>query len=179
MKSLAAATTAAALLASPAAAADLTLKFGHVGAPGSLFEASVDAFAACANESLAGKAEVQTFGSSQLGKDRELLQKLKLNQVTFALPSSVMSSVDDTFGVFEMPYIIKDREHMKRVQEALGDTFQAAAQENGYLKLWTLSAKVATDYRPPDHGLSSQIKGYYGLLDGRPSYASFINCSTN
>ncbi len=123
-------TTAA--LSTSALAADITLKFGHVGAPGSLFEASVNAFAECANNALGDKAEVQTFGSSQLGKDNELLQKLKLGQVDFALPSSVMSSVADEFGVFEMPYIIKDREHMKRVQAELGDTFQAAAQEKGY-----------------------------------------------
>ena len=113
-------------------AADVTLKFGHVGKPGSLFEASVNAYAQCVNDESNGKIEVQTYGSSQLGKDKELLQKLKLGQVDFALPSSVMSSVSDEFGVFEMPYIIKDREHMKRVQAELGDTFQAAAQAKGY-----------------------------------------------
>lgn len=122
----------AALLATPATAAELTLKFGHVGKPGSLFEASVNEFASCANKSLGDKAEVQTFGSSQLGKDKELLQKLKLGQITFSLPSSVMSSVSDEFGVFEMPYIIKDRDHMKRVQAELGDTFQKAVQAKGY-----------------------------------------------
>ncbi|MEL6278539.1 MAG: TRAP transporter substrate-binding protein [Pseudomonadota bacterium] len=122
----------AALMAGSAYAADVTLKFGHVGQPGSLFEASVNTFAECVNGSMGGKVEVQTFGASQLGKDKELLQKLKLGQVDFALPSSVMSSVDDTFGVFEMPYIIQDREHMKRVQAELGDTFQAAAQSKGY-----------------------------------------------
>ncbi|MEM8876557.1 MAG: TRAP transporter substrate-binding protein [Pseudomonadota bacterium] len=113
-------------------AADLTLRFGHVGNPGSLFEASADAFASCANDRLGERAEVQTFGASQLGKDRELLQKLKLGQVTFSLPSSVMSSVAPEFGVFEMPYIIKDREHMKRVQAELGDVFQQAALREGY-----------------------------------------------
>ncbi len=124
--------SALALMATQASAEALTLKFGHVGKPGSLFEASVNEFAKCSNESLAGKAEVQTFGSSQLGKDKELLQKLKLGQITFSLPSSVMSSVADEFGVFEMPYIIKDREHMKRVQAELGETFQKAAQSKGY-----------------------------------------------
>ncbi|WP_415403345.1 TRAP transporter substrate-binding protein [Tateyamaria sp. SN3-11] len=115
-----------------ASAADLTLRFGHVGNPGSLFEASVDAFAQCANDKLGDKAEVQTFGSSQLGKDRELLQKLKLGQVDFSLPSSVMSSVAPEFGVFEMPYIVQDREHMKRIQTELGDVFQEAALREGY-----------------------------------------------
>lgn len=123
---------AALTFAATAQAADLTLKFGHVGKPGSLFEASVNAFAKCSNEALGSKAEVQTFGSSQLGKDKELLQKLKLGQITFSLPSSVMSSVADEFGVFEMPYIIKDRGHMRRVQAELMDTFQAAVKAKGY-----------------------------------------------
>lgn len=124
--------TAAIGLASNVYAADITLKFGHVGKPGSLFEASVDYFAECANSSLGGEVEVQTFGSSQLGKDKELLQKLKLGQIDFALPSSVMSSVDDVFGIFEMPYIIRDRDHMRRVQDAMMDKFQGAAESNGY-----------------------------------------------
>ncbi|MEO1308407.1 MAG: TRAP transporter substrate-binding protein, partial [Pseudomonadota bacterium] len=115
-----------------ASAADLTLRFGHVGNPGSLFEASVDAYAECANGRLGDRAEVQTFGSSQLGKDRELLQKLKLGQVDFSLPSSVMSSVAPEFGVFEMPYIVQDRDHMRRIQEELGDVFQEAALREGY-----------------------------------------------
>lgn len=119
-------------MASSVSAADMTMKFGHVGAPGSLFEATVNNFAECTNAALAGEVEVQTFGSSQLGKDKELLQKLKLGQVDFSLPSSVMSSVDDTFGIFEMPYIIQDRDHMRRVQDAMMDKFQAAANGAGY-----------------------------------------------
>ena len=66
------------VLATSATAADLVLKFGHVGKPGSLFDLSANEFAKIANSKLAGKAEVQVFGSSQLGKDKELLQKLKL-----------------------------------------------------------------------------------------------------
>ena len=126
------ATWMGAVLATSATAADLVLKFGHVGKPGSLFDLSANEFAKIANAKLAGKAEVQVFGSSQLGKDKELLQKLKLGQIHFSLPSSVMSSVADEFGVFEMPYIIQNRDHMKRVQQGLGDTFQKAAESKGY-----------------------------------------------
>lgn len=128
---LLAATTALGM-ATGAFAADVTMKFGHVGAPGSLFEATVNNFAECVNGAMAGKVEVQTFGSSQLGKDKELLQKLKLGQVDFSLPSSVMSSVDDAFGIFEMPYIIADRAHMRRVQAEMMDVFQSAANDSGY-----------------------------------------------
>lgn len=122
-----------ALGATNASAEKMILKFGHVGNPGSLFEASVNEFVKNANARLGDRAEVQAFGSSQLGKDKELLQKLKLGQVDFALPSSVMSSVADEFGVFEMPYIIKSRDHMKAVQAEIGDSvFNAAAEANGY-----------------------------------------------
>lgn len=132
MKKTLIATVVASFTAMPAVAADITMKFGHVGEPGSLFEATANHYAACVGEKSGGKVEVQTFGSSQLGNDKELLQKLKLGQVDFALPSSVMSSVDGLFGVFEMPYIIKDRDHMRRVQDTLMDTFQTAANNNGY-----------------------------------------------
>ena len=60
---------AAVVIGGQAMAAELELKFGHVGAPGSLFALSVDEFAKRANEKLAGKAKVVTFGASQLGKD--------------------------------------------------------------------------------------------------------------
>ncbi|HEY5791157.1 MAG TPA: TRAP transporter substrate-binding protein [Gammaproteobacteria bacterium] len=129
----------AACVSLPAQAEKLVLKFGHVGKPGSLFDLCANEFTKRVNARLGDKAEVQAFGSSQLGKDNELLQKLKLNQVTFALPSSVMSSVADEFGVFEMPYIIKDREHMNRVENTLFDSvMQPAAKAKGYriLALW-------------------------------------------
>ena len=140
------------LLAGPAAAANLTLKFGHVGEPGSLFAASADEFARCSNAALGDKAEVQVFGSSQLGNDTELLQKLKLGQVHFALPSSVMSSVAEVFGVFEMPYIIKSRDHMRRVQDAIMDSkLQPAVQEKGYriVGLWENGFRNITNNTRP------------------------------
>lgn len=101
----------------PVQAKTLELKFGHVGAPGSLFLACADEFAKRANEKLGDKATVVTFGSSQLGKDKELLKKLKLGTIAFALPSTVMSSVVDEFGVFEMPYLVLDRGHMRKIRD--------------------------------------------------------------
>jgi tripartite ATP-independent transporter DctP family solute receptor len=116
--------------------AQTELRFGHVGNPGSLFEASANEFAERAN----GKFEEQgldykvvAFGSSQLGTDEELMQKLRLGTVDFALPSTVMSSTVGAFGVFEMPYLVKDREHMKRIEEEIfWPTLAPLAEEQGY-----------------------------------------------
>jgi tripartite ATP-independent transporter DctP family solute receptor len=130
---------AIALPAAVAQAEPTKIRFGHVGEPGSLFEASVNNFAACANPKLGDKATVETYGSSQLGGDQEMLQKLKLGQVDISLPSTVMSSVTPEFGVFEMPYIIQDRDHMRKVRdEVVMSTMQEAAQKKGYriLGVW-------------------------------------------
>jgi len=142
-----------ALLANPLYAADtMELKFGHVGAPGSLFEASANEFARIANERLGGKARVVTFGSSQLGKDKELLKKLKLGTVDFALPSSVMSSVADEFGLFDMPYLVKDRAHMARIEkEIFWPTLAPIAEKKGYkiLAVWENGFRNITNNKRP------------------------------
>ena len=116
LRTLALALAASLSLALPASA-QTEIKFGHVGEPGSLFDASANEFAKRANQKLGAKAKVVVYGSSQLGGDKELLQKLKLGTVDMALPSTVMSSEADMFGVFEMPYLVKDRGHMAKIEK--------------------------------------------------------------
>ena len=124
---------------SSAAFGQIEIKFGHVGEPGSLFAASAEEFAKRANAKLGGKAKVVVYGSSQLGGDKELLQKLKLGTVEIALPSTVMSSEADLFGVFEMPYLVKDRNHMQRIEkDVFWKTLAPAAEAKGLkvLAVW-------------------------------------------
>ena len=149
------------ILAAPAFAAELELKFGHVGKPGSLFEASVNEFAKRANAKLAGKAKVIGFGSSQLGKDKELLKKLKLGTVNFSLPSSVMASVADELGMFDMPYLVKDREHMARIEkEIVWPTLVPILEKKGYkvIAIWENGFRnITNNTRPID--VPADLKG--------------------
>jgi tripartite ATP-independent transporter DctP family solute receptor len=142
----------AALFAAGSAFAQMELKFGHVGNPGSLFQKSADEFAKRANAKLGGKAKVVVFGSSQLGNDRELLQKLKLGTVDFALPSTVMSSEADIFGMFEMPYLVKDREHMKRIEkEIFWSSLEPAVEKKGLkvIAVWENGYRHITNNKRP------------------------------
>jgi len=121
------------------AAAQIEIKFGHVGQPGSLFQISADEFARRANEKLGDKATVVTYAASQLGTDEELMQKLLLGTADMALPSTVMSSVVPEYGLFEMPYLVKDRNHMMKIeQEIFWPTLAPAAEAKGYkvLAVW-------------------------------------------
>jgi tripartite ATP-independent transporter DctP family solute receptor len=147
-------TIAAALAAAFAgnAVAQTEIKFGHVGNPGSLFASSAEEFAKRANAKLGAKAKVVVYGSSQLGGDKELLQKLKLGTVDMALPSTVMSSEADLFGVFEMPYLVKDRNHMKRIEsEVFWKTLAPAAEAKGLkvIGVWENGYRHITNNRRP------------------------------
>ncbi len=138
--------------AATVAQAQLEIKFGHVGEPGSLFAASADEFAKRANVKLGSKAKVVVYGSSQLGGDKELLQKLKLGTVDIALPSTVMSSETDIFGVFEMPYLVKDRKHMAKIEkEVFWSKLAPAAEKKGLkvLAVWENGYRHITNSKRP------------------------------
>jgi tripartite ATP-independent transporter DctP family solute receptor len=151
----------AALLASPGARAQIEIKLGHVGEPGSLFQKSSDEFARRANAKLGNKAKVVVFGSSQLGGDKEMLQKLKLGTLDLAVPSTVMSSEVDLFGIFEMPYLVKDREHMKRIErEVVWPSLAPEAEKKGLhiLAVWENGYRHITNNKRPIN-LPEDLKG--------------------
>ena len=143
---------AALLIITAPAYAQVEIKLGHVGEPGSLFQVAADEYAKRANAKLAGKAKVIVFGSSQLGGDKEMLQKLKLGTLDMALPSTVMSSEVDLFGVFEMPYIVKDRAHMGRIEKAVfWPTLAPEAEKKGLkvLAVWENGYRQITNSKQP------------------------------
>ena len=130
----------------------LEIRFGHVGAPGSLFAVSAEEFARRANERLGGGARVVVFGSSQLGSDDVMMQKLKLGTLELSLPSTVMSSLVDAFGLFELPYLVQDREHMKRIEERIvWPTLAPLAERQGYkvLAVWENGFRHITNNQRP------------------------------
>ncbi|HZH07579.1 MAG TPA: TRAP transporter substrate-binding protein [Lautropia sp.] len=142
----------AGVLWAPALAQEVELKLGHVGEPGSIFQIASDEFAKRVNASLAGKVKVVSFGSSQLGGDKEMLQKLKLGTIDMAVPSTVMSSEVDLFGIFEMPYLVKDRAHMARIEKEIFWPALAPAAEKKALKIlavWENGYRHITNNRKP------------------------------
>ncbi|MDE0263149.1 MAG: TRAP transporter substrate-binding protein [Bryobacterales bacterium] len=130
----------------------LDLRLGHVASPGSLTAISAEEFAKRANQRLGDLGQVTVFGSSQLGDDETLLLKLKLGTVDFSVPSTIMSSAVASFGLFEMPYLVRDREHMRRIeQELVWPRLAPDAAARGYelLAVWENGFRhITNDTRP-------------------------------
>lgn len=151
-KSLAVLLLGSFFLVTTQAAEPIEIKIAHVGESGSLFAKSAEEFARRANKKLGDKAKVVVYGSSQLGSDKEVLQKLKLGTVEMAVPSTVMSSEADIFGVFEMPYLVKNREHMKKIEKEFFKTkFAPAVESKGLqiLALWENGYRQITNSKHP------------------------------
>jgi len=140
------------MAASLPAHAQQEIIFGISAKPGSLQQQTAVEFTRLANKRLENKATVKLFDSAQLGKDKELMQKLKLGTVHIALPSSIMSSVADEFGLFDMPFLVKDRAHMARIENDIFWTQIApTAEVKGYkvLAVWENGIRhITNNVRP-------------------------------
>jgi tripartite ATP-independent transporter DctP family solute receptor len=147
----------------------VTIRLGHVGFPGSLFDITGQKFAQEANQALKGKVDVRVFHSSQLGSDEQMIKGIRVSAPEMQIPSTVMSTVDQRFGVFEMPYLIVSRAHMKKaaenrdVQKALFEPLPARGMrvlgvwENGFRHI---TNNVRPIVRPEDlKGIKLRVPG--------------------
>jgi len=159
----------ASICAGAAMAEPIEIKLGHVGFPGSLFDIVSNRFAQDVNEALKGRVEVKVFHSSQLGSDEQMIKGIRVGAPEMVAPSTIMSTVDQRYGVFEMPYLIVSRAHMKKVtenkevQKALFDVLPArgirllGVWENGFRHI---TNNVRPIVRPEDlKGIKLRVPG--------------------
>ena len=151
-KFVAVALTGAALAWGGPLAAQEEIVFGISAEPGSLQEETSAEFAKRVNEKLAGKAEVKLFASSQLGKDQDMLQKLKLGTIQISLPSSIMASISNEFALFDMPFLVEDRAQVAKIEEAVfWPKIAPTVEDDGYkvLAVWENGVRhVTNNVRP-------------------------------
>ena len=127
------AVSAALLSGAPTAQAETVLKYGVSNIPGGLQYMTGEEFTRRANEVLPEDYKVEFYGSSQLGNDKEMMQKLKLGTVHFSMPSSIMTSIVPEFGLFDMPFLVQDRAHLNRIEHAIvWPKLAPLAEKKGY-----------------------------------------------
>ncbi len=109
-----------------------TLTFGIGGTPQSLQGRTAQEFTDRLQQRLGDDYNVELYLSGQIGDERELVQKLRLGTVDLALVSSIMSSLVDEFALFDLPFLVADREHLKRIDaEIVKGELAAAAEARG------------------------------------------------
>ena len=101
---------------------------------GALYESGAK-FKELVEERSNGMMEVQLFADGQLAKDLDALDAHQTGAIEMSLPSTVMAQVDPKFGLFDIPFLFKNHEAVKKF--AQGDfwktEFLPLFEENGYV----------------------------------------------
>ncbi|MBW8004393.1 MAG: TRAP transporter substrate-binding protein [candidate division NC10 bacterium] len=125
-------------VATRAAEKKIVITLGHVGFPKSLFSFTAQYFEKLVEGRTNGLVDVQVFHSSKLGKDKEMMEAVRLGSGSphLALPSTVLPATDPIFGFQELPFLFKNRAHVTRVLEGrVGARLAKRLEKKGYVIL--------------------------------------------
>ncbi|MGH6913189.1 MAG: TRAP transporter substrate-binding protein, partial [Geminicoccales bacterium] len=121
------------MLAASAGAQEVEIRFGTTNPPGGVQYMSGEEFVDRLNQRIGDQVEAAIYGSSQLGDDTEMLQKVKLGTLEISQPSTIMSTVLPEFGLFDLPYLVEDRAHMVCIsKEIIWPELAPRLEEQGY-----------------------------------------------
>lgn len=122
------------LTAAPVAA-DNTYIVAVGAASNSLQGRSAAKFAEDLQAELGGAHTIEFYADGQLGDEKELMQKLRLGTVQFTLISSIMTNVAPEFALFDMPFLVQDRAHLKAIDAEIVQSELAPKAEEAGLKV--------------------------------------------
>ncbi len=143
--------TAAGSTAAPAEA--ITIRIGHVLAPTHPYQLGLEEFARLVNEKSNGSMKVETFHSSQLGNERDMVEGLQLGTLEMALVSTApLASFTKDFLVFDLPFIFKDTATARTVVDSeIGQGMLDGLAEKGIKGLcyWENGFRSVTNSKTP------------------------------
>lgn len=134
MKRLACMLMVSLLFATFAYADTIVLKAGHSANPDEPYHVGLQAFADKVEERTGGKVVIEIFPNNQLGNEKEMIEGLLLGTVDITVPSNgVVTNFVPELGVFDLPFLFRDREHMYKVMDGpVGQELDAAMAGKGF-----------------------------------------------
>lgn len=99
-----------ALISGFSAAAQATVKFGHVAPPFHGQSKGIDAFAAYVKEKTDGRIDIATFPSGQLGGERSMAEQVQSGTLQIAaITTAVIQNFVPQASILDMPFIFPNR----------------------------------------------------------------------
>ena len=160
---------ATALLSSVAFAAPIEVRIASHVSDLSPLHAQSQLFAQEIEKRLPGEFEFKLFPSGQLGKEKDLMSNVQAGSLEMINVASGVMKLDKKLGVFDLPWLFSDREHVQRAMnagledavrsqiESVGGVKVIGVYENGFRHVINSQRKVVT---PDDlDGLKIRISG--------------------
>lgn len=132
-----------------AEAKPVTLKLGHVWSGAEIHAQAVEKFAEEVKKASNGTLEIEVFADGTLGKDKDLLEGLKVGTTDIWVGGAgVLSGSSDTAKIFTVPFMFDSQEHFNKVYDGeVGQQISDRIQkESGYkvLSYWERGARWLT-----------------------------------
>lgn len=127
--SLAALTTAAMAEPREVRIASHVSEFSPLHAQSQLFAAEIE-------KRLPGEFEFKLFPGGQLGKEKDLMTNVQAGSIEMINVASGVMKLDKKLGVFDLPWLFSDRDHVRRAMSAgLEDAIRARIENVGGMKV--------------------------------------------
>ncbi|MGA0565493.1 TRAP transporter substrate-binding protein [Ancylobacter sp. VNQ12] len=98
-----------------AATAQISLKIGHGHTENHSFHLAIQKFQEALEKRAPGEFTVAVFANSQLGTEREMQEQLATGTLEMTL-TGVLATYEPKITLLELPYLFRDREHIKKAQ---------------------------------------------------------------
>lgn len=140
----------------------------HVGELAPLI-AQANLFAEKVNERLPGQFDFKIFPGGQLGKESALIDNVQLGSLEMAIVASGVMKLDSKLGVFDIPFLFDDRDHVRRamkagLEEKIAERIESEAgvevlgiYENGFRHV--INAKKPIETPADMDGMKTRISG--------------------
>ena len=140
------------VLAGPASAKPILIKFSHVTAPNTPKGRGADMFKDMVHERLAGRVVVEVYPSGQLMNDDDSMEALALGELQMIAASvSKFDRLTKKFQIFDLPFMFRDIHAVERFQASPeGKGLLKVLEDKGFLGLgfWHNGMKVFGAPRP-------------------------------
>ncbi|TKB07062.1 TRAP transporter substrate-binding protein [Desulforhopalus sp. IMCC35007] len=124
-----------AIIVSPAAAADMTLKLGHLANEDNIWNKAALKFADELKSLTNGKIEVQVFPNESLGKEMDLVNGMQLGTVDMTITGESLQNWAPMAALLAVPYAYKSIEHMDAVASGeIGEQIKAQIIEKAKIR---------------------------------------------
>ncbi|WP_075618855.1 TRAP transporter substrate-binding protein [Paenisporosarcina indica] len=136
----------------------IVLKLGHVLPSSEIHAQAAEKFAAEVEKATDGQLKIEIFADGTLGKDKDLLEGLKVGTADIWLGGAgVLSGASDTAKIFTVPFMFDDQAHFEKIYngEVGQEISDKILEESQYkvLSYWTRGARwltTKTEVKTPD-----------------------------
>lgn len=115
----------------------IEISFGHSGkGPNSLEDVTAQVFKRDLEEKFKDKVFVNIFPGSQLGSDIEMIEQVRNGITNIIITSSQIVAIAPEMGIFDMPFLFRDRDHVYRVLDGpIGQKLAKYVEKKGIIHL--------------------------------------------